>query len=269
MGSTVTARGGENRLEALLLPAGVMIGIVIVWELVYRVFRIPTFVVPAPFGIIAETWEWRWRLLGHTWVTLYETLAGFALSIVVGTPLAVIIVYSPFLRRAIYPLLVVAQAVPKVAIAPVLLLLLGAGEVSKVVVAFLVAFFPVVVDTATGLAATPPELLDLSRSYRASALKTFVKVRFPMALPFFFSGLKVAVTLAVIGAVVGEFVGSDKGLGYVILSATSYWKSNLAFGAMGILALLAVGLFGLVELVERLVCPWYAVAHEGADPGRR
>jgi NitT/TauT family transport system permease protein len=203
----------EGRLRALLLPAGVMVAITVLWQLAYWVFRIPTFVVPAPLGIIAETWEWRWRLLGHTGVTLYETLAGFALSIVIGTPLAVVIVYSPLLRRAIYPLLVVAQAVPKVAIAPVLLLLLGAGEVSKVVVAFLVAFFPVVVDTATGLAATPPELLDLSRSYRASALKTFAKVRFPMALPFFFSGLKVAVTLAVIGAVGGEFVGSDKGWG--------------------------------------------------------
>jgi len=176
--------------------------------------------------------------------------------------LAVMLVYSPVLRSALYPLLVVTQAVPKVAIAPVLLLLLGAGEVSKVVIAFLVAFFPIVVNTATGLAATPPELLDLSRSYRASRLKTFIKVRFPMALPFFFSGLKVAVTLSVIGAVVGEFVGSDKGLGYVIVSATSYWKSNLAFAAMLLLSVMAVGLFGLVELVERLVCPWYALARE-------
>jgi len=249
----------------MALPAAVFVGLVVLWELSYRVFNIPKFVVPAPLGIIAETWEWRWRLASHAGVTLYETLAGFALSIVVGTPLAILIVYSGFLRRALYPLLVVTQAVPKVAIAPVLLLLLGAGEVSKVVVAFLVAFFPVVVDTATGLAATPPELLDLSRSYRASALKTFAKVRFPMALPFFFSGLKVAVTLAVIGAVVGEFVGSDKGLGYVIVSATSYWKSNLAFGAMGLLALMAVALFGLVELAERLICPWYAFAQQGGD----
>jgi NitT/TauT family transport system permease protein len=234
----------------------------VLWELAYRVFNIPKFVVPAPLGIIAETWEWRWRLLGHTWVTLYETLAGFGLSIAVGTPVAVLLVYSSVLRDALYPMVVVTQAVPKVAIAPVLLLLLGAGEVSKVIVAFSVAFFPIVVDTATGLAATPPELLDLSRSYRASAFKTFVKVRFPTALPFFFSGLKVAVTLSVIGAVVGEFVGSDKGLGYVILSATSYWKSNLAFGAMGILALMAIVLFGLVELLERLVCPWNVDANE-------
>jgi len=258
----------ERRVRPVLLPAGVLLGTLVVWELAYRVFNIPKFVVPAPLGILAETWEWRWRLVGHTWVTLYETLAGFALSIAVGTPLAVVLVYSPLLRSAIYPLLVVTQAVPKVAVAPVLLLLLGAGEVSKVVVAFLVAFFPVVVDTATGLAATPPELLDLSRSYRASALKTFLKVRFPMALPFFFSGLKVAVTLSVIGAVVGEFVGSDRGLGYVILSATSYWKSNLAFGAMLILAGMAIGLFALVELVERLVCPWYAFAREPGEVAR-
>ena len=252
----------ERRIRPVLLPAGVLLGTLVVWEITWRIFNIPRFVVPLPSGIIAETWAWRWYLLSHSWVTLYETLAGFALSIAVGTPLAVMLVYSPLLRGALYPLLVVTQAVPKVAIAPVLLLLLGAGEVSKVVVAFLVAFFPIVVDTATGLAATPPELLDLSRSYRASQLKTFIKVRFPMALPFFFSGLKVAVTLSVIGAVVGEFVGSDKGLGYVIVSATSYWKSNLAFGAMLLLAVMAVGLFGLVELVERLVCPWYALARE-------
>ena len=130
------------------------------------------------------------------------------------------------------------------------------GIGAKIVVAFLVAFFPVVIDTATGLATTPPELLDLSRSYRASAFKTFVKVRLPMALPFFFAGAKVAITLSVIGAVVGEFVGSDKGLGYVILSATSYWKTELAFSAMLILSLMAIVLFGAVSLVERLLCPW-------------
>jgi NitT/TauT family transport system permease protein len=255
----------ERRIRPTLLPVGVLLGTLLVWEVAWRIFDVPRFVVPLPSGILAETWEWRWHLLGHAWVTLYETLAGFALSVVVGTPLAVLIVYSPVLRSAIYPLLVVTQAIPKVAIAPVLLLLLGAGEISKVVVAFLVAFFPIVVDTATGLAATPRELLDLSRSYRASAFKTFLKVRFPMALPFFFSGLKVAVTLSVIGAVVGEFVGSDRGLGYVIVSATSYWKSNLAFGAMLLLAVMAVGLFALVEAVERLVCPWYVYTRETGE----
>jgi NitT/TauT family transport system permease protein len=245
-----------------LLPTGTLVAVLVLWEVAYRVFKIPRFIVPAPSAIIAVTWEWRFRLVEHTWVTLYETLAGFGLSIAVGVPLAVLIVYSPVLRNALYPLIVVTQSVPKVAIAPVLLLVLGHGEASKLVVAFLVAFFPIVVNTATGLAATPEELLDLSRSYRTSQLKTFVKVRFPMALPFFFSGLKVAITLALIGAVVGEFVGSDKGLGYIILSATSYWKADLAFGAIFLLSLMAIILFALVALVERIVCPWYAAEQQ-------
>ncbi len=245
-----------------VVPAATIVGVLVAWEAAIGLLRIPRFVMPPPSAILAEGWEWRYRFIGHTWATLYETLGGFALSIVVGVPLAVLIVYSPVLKSALYPLIVLAQSVPKIAIAPVLLLVLGHGEFPKVIVAFLVAFFPVVVDTAAGLAATPPELLDLSRSYRASAFKTFLKVRLPMAMPFFFAGAKVAITLSVIGAVVGEFVGSDKGLGYVILSATSYWKTELAFSAMILLSVMAIVLFGAVSLVERLVCPWLAPAVE-------
>jgi NitT/TauT family transport system permease protein len=245
-----------------VLPALTLGGVLALWEAATYAFHIPRFIMPAPSAILAEGWEWRYRFVGHTWVTLYETLGGFALSVAVGVPLAVMIVYSPALRSALYPLIVLTQAVPKIAIAPVLLLVLGHGEIPKVIVAFLVAFFPIVVDTATGLAATPPELLDLSRSYRASAFKTFVKVRLPMALPFFFAGAKVAITLSVIGAVVGEFVGSDVGLGYVILSATSYWKTELAFSSMILLSAMAILLFSAVSFVERLTCPWLAPAGE-------
>jgi NitT/TauT family transport system permease protein len=250
-------------LGETLIPAATLLAALLVWEVATRALRIPRFIMPAPSAILGEGWEWRYRFIGHTWVTLYETLGGFALSMVVGVPLAVLIVYSPALRAAIYPLVILAQSVPKIAIAPVLLLVLGYGEVPKMVVAFLVAFFPVVVDTATGLAATPPELLDLSRSYRASAFKTFVKVRLPMALPFIFAGAKVAITLSVIGAVVGEFVGSDKGLGYVILSSTSYWKTEVAFSAMILLSVMAIVLFAAVSLVERVVCPWLNPQGEG------
>jgi len=245
-----------------VVPAFTLVAALALWEAATHAFKIPRFIMPAPSAILGEGWEWRYRFLNHTWVTLYETLGGFALSILVGVPLAVMIVYSPALKSALYPLIVLTQSVPKIAIAPVLLLVVGHGEFPKVIVAFLVAFFPVVVDTATGLAATPPELLDLSRSYRASAFKTFVKVRLPMALPFFFAGAKVAITLSVIGAVVGEFVGSDAGLGYVILSATSYWKTELAFSSMILLSLMAIVLFGAVSLVERLTCPWLAPAGE-------
>ena len=192
-------------LGEAVVPAATLVLALLVWEAATWAFRIPRFIMPAPSAILGEGWEWRYRFIEHTWVTLYETLGGFALSMAVGVPLAVLIVYSPRLRGAIYPLIVLTQSVPKIAIAPVLLLVLGFGEIPKMVVAFLVAFFPVVVDTATGLAATPPELLDLSRSYRASAFKTFMKVRLPLALPFIFAGAKVAITLSVIGAVVGEF----------------------------------------------------------------
>ena len=256
--STLRRLAGET-----LVPAVTLIAAVVAWELATRAFRVPRFIMPAPSAILGEGWDWRYRFIEHTWVTLYETLGGFALSMAVGVPLAVLIVYSPTLRLAIYPLIILAQSVPKIAIAPVLLLMLGFGEFPKMVVAFLVAFFPVVVDTATGLAATPPELLDLSRSYRASRFKTFLKVRLPLALPFIFAGAKVAITLAVIGAVVGEFVGSDKGLGYVILSATSYWKTELPFSAMIILSLMAIVLFAAVSLVERVVCPWVNPESEG------
>ncbi len=256
-------RAARRLLGETLIPAATLLAALVAWEVATRAFRIPRFIMPAPSAILGEGWEWRYRFIGHTWVTLYETLGGFALSMVVGVPLAVLIVYSPALRAAIYPLVILAQSVPKIAIAPVLLLVLGYGEVPKMVVAFLVAFFPVVVDTATGLAATPPELLDLSRSYRASAFKTFVKVRLPMALPFIFAGAKVAITLSVIGAVVGEFVGSDKGLGYVILSSTSYWKTEVAFSAMILLSLMAIVLFAAVSLVERVVCPWLNPQGEG------
>jgi NitT/TauT family transport system permease protein len=256
-------RAARRLLGETLIPAATLLAALVAWEVATRAFRIPRFIMPAPSAILGEGWEWRYRFIGHTWVTLYETLGGFALSMVVGVPLAVLIVYSPALRAAIYPLVILAQSVPKIAIAPVLLLVLGYGEVPKMVVAFLVAFFPVVVDTATGLAATPPELLDLSRSYRASAFKTFMKVRLPMALPFIFAGAKVAITLSVIGAVVGEFVGSDRGLGYVILSSTSYWKTEVAFSAMILLSLMAIVLFAAVSLVERFVCPWLNPQGEG------
>ena len=258
----MTTTAVRRVLSDYVVPAATLVGVLVVWEIATHAFRVPRFVMPPPSAILVAGWEWRSHFLGHVWVTLYETLGGFALSILVGVPLAVLIVYSPALKSALYPLIVLTQSVPKIAIAPVLLLVIGHGEIPKVIVAFLVAFFPVVVDTATGLAATPPELLDLSRAYRASAFKTFLKVRLPMALPFFFAGAKVAITLSVIGAVVGEFVGSDRGLGYVILSATSYWKTELAFSSMILLSLMAIMLFGAVALVERLTCPWLAPGNE-------
>jgi NitT/TauT family transport system permease protein len=170
----------------------------------------------------------------------------------------VAIVHSRVLGNALYPLILVTQSIPKVAFAPILLIWLGYGDLPKVLVAFLVAFFPVVVDTATGLRSPAPQLLDLARQLSASQFQIYTKIRFPSALPHVFSGLKVAITLAVIGAVIGEFVGSEKGLGFLVVQSTSHFKTPLAFAAMSLLALMAMVLFFAVVAVERLVCPWYA-----------
>ena len=169
-----------------------------------------------------------------------------------------VIAWSPFLRNTIYPLLVVTQSVPKVAIAPLIVILMGVGQTPKILIAFLVAFFPIVVDTATGLNAVPAELLDLSRSLKASRLQEFVKIRFPTAVPFLFSGLKVAVALSVVGAVVGEFVQADKGLGYLIVVSMTYFRTALAFSAMVLLSIMGVALFALVGVVERVFFYWYS-----------
>jgi NitT/TauT family transport system permease protein len=241
-----------------LTPIVTLVALVAAWEAVVRLLDIPAILLPAPSHVIAEGWAARDHLPRHTWATLRETLAGFGLSVLVGVPLAVLITGSRLLANAIYPLLVITQSVPKVAIAPVLIMFVGIGEMPKILIAFLVAFFPVVVNTATGLRAVPPELIDLSRSLKASRVQEFVKIRFPTAIPFLFSGLKVAIALSVVGAVVGEFVQADKGLGYLIVASTAYWKTGLAFAAMAILSLMGIVLFGLVALAEKLCFPWHS-----------
>jgi NitT/TauT family transport system permease protein len=248
----------RRALTEYVLPGATLVALVVVWEVGVRVLAVPRFVLPPPSLIASEAWGARAQLPGHTWSTLWETLAGFGLSIVIGVPLAVLIAWSPFLRNTIYPLLVVTQSVPKVAIAPLIVILMGVGQTPKILIAFLVAFFPIVVDTATGLNAVPPELLDLSRSLKASRLQEFVKIRFPTAVPFFFSGLKVAVALSVVGAVVGEFVQADKGLGYLIVVSMTYFRTALAFSAMVLLSIMGVALFALVGIVERVFFYWYS-----------
>lgn len=198
---------------------------------------------------------------GHTlaiegWITLKATMYGFALAMLLGLPLAVAVTTFRWVHLMFYPLLVGLQSVPKVALAPLLLVWLGTGMASKLALAWLVAFFPVVVDAAAGLHSTPKELLDLARSLRASRWQTFRMVRFPAALPFVVTGAKVAVTLSLIGAVIGEFVGAGEGLGFLLLSATSQINTPLAFAALVALSVLGMGVYFFVVLVERALTPW-------------
>jgi NitT/TauT family transport system permease protein len=244
------------RVPTWLLPALTIAGLVLAWEVASRATALPAFILPAPSSILAMGLEWRRHLPGHFAVTLYETLVGFALSIAVAVPIAVLIVSSRFLSRTIYPLLLVLQSVPKVAIAPLLLIWVGYGELPKILVVFLVCFFPIVLGTAAGLTSVPPDMLDLVRSLSASTGQLFLKVRFPYAMPQIFVGLKVAITLAVIGAVIGEFVGSERGLGYLILVSSSQINTALAFASMILLSVMSIVLFYALEWLERLVVPW-------------
>ena len=230
--------------------------LVIVWQATTRLWDIPLWLLPAPTDIARAAWEARETLLAHVWVTLYETLVGFAVAVAVGVPLAALLVSSDVVWRALYPILAAIQSIPKTAIAPLLLVWFGAGEMPKVIVAFLIAFFPIVVNTATGMVLVEEDLLHLVRSLSASRFQVFWHIRLPSALPHTFGACKVAVTLAVVGAVIGEFVGADSGLGYLILVASSQLKTDLAFVAILLLAVLGMVLFWAVEAVERLALPW-------------
>lgn len=243
-------------LPSWLLPTATMLALVVAWEVLARVLRVPAFLLPLPSSIVQVGLEWKAQLPGHLAVTLAETLVGFALAIAVGVPAAVLIVSSRVLSNTIYPLLLVLQSVPKVAIAPLLLVWVGYGQLPKILVVFLVCFFPIVISTAAGLEAAPPEMLDLVRALKASRVQTLVKVRFPYALPQVFVGLKVAITLAVIGAVIGEFVGAERGLGYLIVASSSQVNTALAFVAMILLSVLSIVLFYVLEWLERRLVPW-------------
>jgi NitT/TauT family transport system permease protein len=227
------------------------------WFVAWREM-VPAYLIPAP-GAVWETMVEDWAmLLEHTWVTTLETILGFLLATVIGVATAVLLVYSRTAEKALYPLILFAQVIPKIAIAPILVVWFGFGLTPKIVLAVLIAFFPVVVSAVAGLRSVDPELLELSATMGASRWKTFRKIRFPGALPHLMSGLKVAVTLAVVGAVVGEFVGADRGLGYVLLLASGNLDSALLFADLILMSLIGVVLFVLVEFSERLLIPWHA-----------
>lgn len=230
----------------------------VIWEASVYLFDIPVYLLPAPSVIWTDSTAIAGPIWGHTTATLYTVLIGFVVSILVSLPLAVALTSSRAVANAIYPILVLTQSIPKVALAPILVVLLGANELPRIVVTFLVAFFPLVIAIATGLMAVPSELIELGRSYKASILQELYRIRLPYAIPFVFSGLKVAITLSVVGAVVGEFVNADKGLGYLIVSATAFFKVPVAFGALIILSVMGIVLFQAIVVIERVFFPWSA-----------
>jgi NitT/TauT family transport system permease protein len=240
----------------VLLPAAAIAAMVGLWWLATIVFGWKTFLVPTPKDVWLELGRQKHLLPGHFRTTLVETLEGFGLAIAIGVPVAILIASSRILEATIYPALIALNAIPKIAIAPLLVIWMGFGAGPKIAMVVLICFFPIVISTATGLKSTPAELVDLVRSLSASPLQQFVKVRFPASLPYVFVGLKVAIALAVIGAVVGEFVGATKGLGYVIIASGQNANTSLAFAAIVLLSLMSIVLFYALVLAERLLVPW-------------
>lgn len=238
-------------------PVAVLVALVLLWWLLSSAHVVKSYLLPSP----GTTWLAIQHNVSYLWsnllTTVYETLAAFVISIVFGILAGVVMVYSKTIEKTLYPLLVLAQVVPKIALAPLFVVWLGFGNVPKILVAFLVAFFPVVVSSFVGLRSVDPEILDLAATMDASPLQVFFRFRFPASLPHLFSGIKVAATLAVTGAIVGEFVGSNNGIGNVILEANGNVNTPMLFAGLIVLSLFGIVLYLVVEVTERLVMPWH------------
>jgi len=258
-----TARKSWRLLTREALPRlGYVIGLSLSvlggWEMAVRLGNVPRYLLPPP-SVIAVTFVEDWHIIYlNIGPTLISVLGGFALSVVIGVPLAILIVFSHFAERLLYPPMVASQAIPKVAIAPLFIVWMGYGITPKVWIAFLVAFFPIVVDTVIGLRSVPPEMLQLGRSMGGGTLRVFLKLRLPSALPNLFAGMKVAIALAVVGAITGEFVGSQSGLGYLLTSASGQMDTALVFAVLVMISVIAMVLFAIIEGLERLAIPWHA-----------
>lgn len=252
-GGAVSGGGWRGQVVMVI----VAVTILVIWEIAVHAAGVKPIILPPPSAVFAELAKSPGWYLGHAWYTLLVTLAGFALAVIVGVGLAVVIVESRVLESTIYNLIVALNSVPKVAVAPLFVIWLGTGSEPKIAIAFLIAVFAIVIDTVLGLKSVHSDILDLGRSLRGSRLRMLIAIRFPNALPSMFAGMKVAISLALVGAIVGEFVSAQRGLGYVILSAQGMFDTPRVFAAIFVLAAVGMILFALLARVERLLIPWH------------
>ncbi len=238
------------RLELLAAPA-ILVGLLALWQIVVPAFQIPEFLLPTPFEILTRAATDFNSLITNALVTVAETVIGFLIAALAGVLTALAIFYSRLFERAVYPILVALQTVPKVALAPLLVLYLGYDLAPKCFLAFLLAYFPIVIATVVGLQSLDRAMVYMVRSMGASERQTFFKLRLPAALGNIFGGFKVSISLAVVGAVIGEYVAAERGLGHLQLQANIQFDTTMSFAAMGMIAIVGVLLFWLVELAER------------------
>jgi NitT/TauT family transport system permease protein len=249
----------ENiRWGNLIWPTALLAAMLVAWEAAVRMLAIPDVVLPSPSAIAAYLVRRDTLFLNHMWPTLIQTVGGFALAVAGGIALAIVVSLTEIGRRGLMPLLVIAQIVPKIAVAPLLMLWFGLGDFSRILIAFLIAFFPMVINTASGLASLSEEVTLLGRSLARSRLQFFAKIQLPHALPYIFDGMKVSITLAIIGVIVAEFVSSQKGLGYLIMFANGMLDTVMMMSAIVVLSAVGLALYGVIALVGRVVVYWGA-----------
>jgi len=254
------ARVSFGRYAAYMYPVATIGGILAIWEALSRAGYFPSYLLPAPSAVVVRFGHMSGFIVQQSLVTVEEIVLGFLLSLVVGVPLAIGLVSWRTFNQSVYPLLIGSQVVPKVAIAPLFIVWFGFGLTSRLLVAFLVAFFPIVINTVVGLKSIEDEKLYVARAAGASSWQLFWLVRLPNALPSLFAGMKVSIALAVVGAIVGEFVASDSGIGRVLLQANGNMDTALVFAGVFALIVIGVVLFVLMEALERWALPWH-VSH--------
>lgn len=264
---TATAASAGSGVLKRLTPLAGIVAFLLAWQLFVVLWKMPPYLLPSPVAI-AQTFVTEFpELLRHGWVTTYEMLAGYALAVAIAIPLAIAITSSARFNQFVMPTMLFFQIVPKVAIAPLFLVWFGVGATPKILVAFLISFFPIVIDAAVGLRSMSVEMTDLARSMGATRMQVFTRFRLPTSLPYLFSGLKVAATLAIAGTVVGEFVGADKGLGYLLLVTNSNMQTSLMFATIVALTIIGLVFYYLVELLESLLIPWHVTHRVREESG--
>jgi NitT/TauT family transport system permease protein len=246
----------RGRLKKVTLPLTVAIGLIIVWQLICSIFGVPTYIVPSPAEVgqaVVANWS---LLLDNTWPTAMESLLGFLIGNGIAVLLAVLFVHWKPAERALMPVAVFVRTIPIVAVAPVLVILLGTGYEPKIAIAALISFFPTLVNMVRGLESVDSQSIELLRVLSASRREVLFKVRLFASLPYLFSSLKISATSSVIGAIVAEWIGSQTGLGYLIIQATYNFNTPLLYATMTVASIMAVIFFGLIGLTERLVVTW-------------
>jgi NitT/TauT family transport system permease protein len=248
VGAWLARRGGALLIFALLF---------LLWEFAVRIFGIKEYLLPPPSRVWVEFAKRFDPVMASAWVTTKEILAGYALAVVVSIPLAVAIAYSRFMEHAVYPVIVFLQIVPKIAIAPLFIIWFGFGFMPKLLLVFLLSFFPIVVSSIAGFKSADRDVMDFARTTGAGRWRMFVKIRLPQALPQIFTGLKVGAALAATAAVVAEFVASDKGLGYLLLQYNGNLDTPMVFATIVLLSLIGVVVYYAVDILERIAIPWH------------